>query len=99
MEKNQMLSQLDLLDCQIINRFSFPSRTNFKISSPNKVLAQANHERVKFFGSSLWKVSCINPVSASVATSVFRQLEISLSLLLVMASMIRLIGQTMSRPT
>ena len=27
-----------------------------------RVLAQANHSRVKRFGSSLWKASCMNPV-------------------------------------
>ena len=38
------------------------------------VLAQANQERVNFFGSSLLKASCMKPVPAWVFCSVLRQL-------------------------
>ena len=57
----------------------------FKTSSPKRVLAQANHLRVKFDGSSLWKLSCINPVPPSVSRRVFTHQATSLSSALVIA--------------
>ena len=39
----------------LFNRPVFPSLTNFRISSPNSVFCHANHERVNFAGSFLWK--------------------------------------------
>ncbi len=66
------------------------------ISSPNNVFAHANHLRVKFFASSLWNDSCINPVSPSVSRSILMQESISFLSVLVIARMIILIGQTKS---
>jgi hypothetical protein len=51
----------------------------FRISSPKSELAQANQGRVYFFGSSLSKDSCINPVPAFVFRSHFTHMRISRS--------------------
>ena len=82
----------------LFSKSTFPSFTSFRISSPNSVFCHANQERVKFFGSFLWKDSCMNPVPASVSISILMQVLISASFWLVNAFIIILMGQIMSYP-
>src|SRR5690606_5944726 len=70
----------------------------FHKNSPNNVFAQANHERVNFLGSSLWKDSCIKPVSPCVRFNKSMHFLISLSSMEVSPRMVIAIGQIMSRP-
>ena len=80
----------------LFSTFSLPSFTNLIISSPNNVFCQANQSRVKFVGSSLWKLSCIKPVPASVRISVSMHHLISASSVEVKAFIIIDMGQGMS---
>src|SRR5580704_7164545 len=54
-------------------------------NSPNRVLAHANHGRVKLFASSFLNDSCMNPVPAVVSRSHRRHWRISRSSVEVMA--------------
>ena len=66
------------------------------MSSPKRVFCQANQGRVKRVASSLWKLSCMKPVPASVRMSISMQAFISASSVLVKARIMMLMGQGMS---
>src|ERR1039458_1632046 len=69
-----------------------------RISSPNKVLAQANHLRVKREASLREKDSCMKPVPACVAFNIARESAISLGSRVVSARVMMPSGQIMPRP-
>ena len=74
------------------------SSERVRISSANRVFAQANQTRVKEFASSIQNDSCMKFVPAVVLFRVVRMLRISVSSSLVSAWMQRPIGQTYPYP-
>ena len=80
------------------SRSVFPSFTSLRISSPKRVFCQANHARVKSAASWREKLSCMNPVPASVVISWQMQSRISSSSVAVKARIIMLMGQIISTP-
>src|SRR5690606_3420731 len=70
----------------------------FHNNSPNKVFDQANHARVNFVGSSLWKLSCIKPVPPCVFLKASIHQRISSGLSEVSPRIVMLIGHTISCP-
>ena len=69
------------------------------MSSPKSVFCHANQSLVNFEASSLLKLSCMNPVPASVFINISTHSFISLSSWDVKARIMIDIGQTMSYPT
>src|SRR3546814_8206806 len=65
------------------------------INWPNSAFAHANQLRVKFFGSSLWKLSCMKPVPPCVVLSQRRHWRIVASSSAFIARVMIDIGQIM----
>lgn len=85
-------------DC-FISITSGHSSNTCNIVSPNKPLAQLNHDLVKSVALFLLTDSCIKPVFAVVRLSISRASSTSSALVDVRARTIALIGHTISRPT
>ena len=83
---------------KLFSKSALPSLINLITNSPNSVFCHANHGRVNFDASSLWNDSWMNPMPASVFSSIFMQKRISSSLWAVKHFIMIDIGQGMSYP-